>query len=114
MSKDIYRIQTMRQKRLALKRLVVSTAFRLCLVGVLLLFTVLYVTQISSISTKGYDMNERQESITELKRENQKLEFAIAQHRSLQSIQARLGTLDLVAADNVEYATLVGTAMARR
>jgi len=55
-----------------------------------------------------------QKKIAELEKENQKLDFKVAKSGSMQSIQDRLGQLNLVAADNVEYAILVGSSVARR
>ncbi len=106
--------QTMRQRRLALKRMFLSTTFRFTALLFMLVFGVLYVMQTSSVSTKGYDINELQRQITKLEQDNQRLEFEIATNRSMQSIQQRLSGMDLVAVDTMEYGTLVGTAVARR
>lgn len=72
------------------------------------------MAQTNAFSTKGYEINEIEGQIQALEQENQKLEFEIANHRSMQSIQSRLPSLDLVATDNVKYVTLTGSAVARR
>lgn len=91
-----------------------KTIFRVVLSAAVAVLGVLYVAQTSSVSTKGYDINALQKTIVELKQDNQRLEFEIAQQRSMESIQARLKNLNLVAANQVEYVTLPGTAVARR
>lgn len=106
--------KTLGEKRMMMKRLLLSNAFRICLCVFILVFGVLHVINLSTMSTKGYDMTELQKKITMLERENQKLEFKIAKHSSMQSIQERLGDMKMVSADNIEYATLIGTAVARR
>jgi cell division protein FtsL len=109
-----HRKQTMREKKQAVKRMLLSTSFRVFLTVLVSSFSVLYVAQTSSVSTKGYDINDLQREITQLQRENQKLDFQIAQYRSMQSIKDRLEQMDLVIADNIEYVTLVGNSVARR
>lgn len=114
MSPYLQRQPTIRQKKLAVRRWLLSTAFRSVLVGVFCLFGVLYVLQTSAVSTKGYAINDFKKQIQTLEDENQKLEFEIATHRSIQSIEERLKTTQLVVADNIEYVTLVGSAVALR
>ena len=108
------RHQTMRQKRLAIKRWFLSTTFRAGLMMMVMVFGVLYVMQTSSLSTKGYEISDLEQQIEVLEQDNQKLEFQIATHRSMDSIQTRLASMNLVSSDNVEYVTLLGTAVALR
>ena len=68
----------------------------------------------SRMSTTGYDISNLQKEAAARTKENQKLEFKVAKFGSMQSIQERLGKLNLVAAENVEYAILVGSSVARR
>ena len=80
----------------------------------IVVFGVLYVMRTNAISTKGYEMNNIEGQIQALEQENQKLEFEIATHRSMQSIQSRLPNLNLTTTDDVKYVTLTGSAVARR
>lgn len=114
MIKYTNKYKTMRERRLAVKEWMLSTTFRAVLLSVIAVFGILYVVQTSSASTTGYDMRDLERQIQSLEQENQKLEFEIATHRSMQSIQNRLVSLNMVEANNVEYATLVGTAVAMR
>ena len=106
--------KTIGEKRMMMKRLLLSNTFRVCLFVFVVVFGVLHIINLSTMSTKGYDMTKLQKQITSLERENQKLEFKIAKYSSMQSIKERLDNMDMVVADNVEYATVMGTAVARR
>ena len=106
--------KTMREKRMAIRQWLLGTTFRAILVTVIALFGVLYVVQTSSASSTGYDMRDLESKIQALENDNQRLEFEIATNRSMQSIQTRLASMNMVNADNVEYTTLVGTAVAMR
>lgn len=114
MTRDISKKQTLRQKKIAIKKLIFSTAFRGLISVFVFIFGILYVVQISSVSTTGYDMSSLQKEILSLERENEGLEFKIAQYRSMNSVQERLQEMNLVVADNVEYTTFTGSLVARR
>lgn len=68
----------------------------------------------SSVSTKGYEINDLKNKIQELEYENQRLDFEIANYRSMRSIQERLKDMNLVVATDVKYVNLTGSAMAMR
>ena len=106
--------QTRRERRLAVKRWLVSTTFRVGLLAVMGVFGVLYVIQMSSVSTKGFIISDLQKEMQTLENETRALDVEIAKHRSMASIQARLKDMDLVAANYVEYITQVGSVVARR
>lgn len=89
-----------------------SVSLAVFFVGIL--FGIMYIMQTNSISTKGYEMNELENKITLLEQENQKIQFHLASNKSMQSIQQRLAGTELVVADNFQYGSLVGTAMAMR
>lgn len=106
--------QTLGEKTMMMKHLFLSQTFRVFLLVFILFFGLLHVINLSNMSTKGYDMTELQKTITALERENQKLDFKIAKFSSMQSIQERLSGIGMVAAENVEYATIMSSAVARR
>jgi cell division protein FtsL len=106
--------QTLREKNLAVQHWYFSTTCRVALLVVLAFFGVLYVTQISKASTQGYVMRDLQKQIQTLQQVNQKLEFEIASLSSMKSIQERLKNTDLVVADQMQYITLTGSAVALR
>ncbi len=103
---------TLREKRQAVKRVVVSKTFRGFLVASTLVFGVLYLFKINTVSAHGFVISELETKLVELERENKKLDVQIASHRSVQSIEARLGGLGLVVAGDIQYAKQVGTSIA--
>ena len=105
--------KTRLEKKLAVKQWMVGTSCRICLIIFTVAFSLLYLLQTNAVSSKGFEMSELEKQINELERETQKLDVEISRHRSIQSIEERLQNLEMVAADNVEYAIPVGTALAR-
>lgn len=106
---------TMREGRVAIRQWRVNTSCRVILLIILSTLTAVYIGQTTTASTSGYDMQEVQKNITELQRENQRLEFAIATNGSMQKIQARLPDNHFVAVGtDVEYVTRVSAVVARR
>ena len=107
--------QTLRQKRQAVRQWLLGTTFRAVLLTVVLVFGFMYVVKTSSLSTKGYEINDLEKQIQVLEQGNQRLGLEIASHRSMNSIQNRLASLNMVeAGGNVEYVTLSGSAVAMR
>ena len=105
---------TIRDKKIAMKKIVFSTSFRLLLSSFVFIFGILYVVNASDISTKGYNITELKKEIVELERENQKLDFNIAKNSSMESIQNRLEDTDLIVSEDVEYSSVVGNTVALR
>jgi len=106
--------KTLRDNKLAIQKWMLSTSFRFVLLSLLVVFGIMYVVQTSSASTKGFEMNDIKKQITSLERENQELQYKIANYRSMQSIKERLKGMDLVVATDVQYVKTVGTAVAMR
>lgn len=105
---------TLRQKRQAVQRWFVSTSCRAVLLGCMVLFGILYLAKVNSVSTQGLVISDLEDAIVELERDNKKLDVQIASYRSMQSVESRLGNMNLVAAGEKQYVTSVGTAVARR
>ena len=114
MTKYTKKKQTMREKKLAMQRWLLGTSFRIGISVFVLFFGFVYVIQLSSVSTKGYDINDLQKQVNQLQRENRKMNVEISKYRSMQSIQERLSNTDLVAVDKVTYKNIIGTVVARR
>lgn len=87
--------QTLREKRDAIKRVMISTSFRAGLLVTAIALLVLDVVQVSAVSTKGYDISDYKRDIRQLEQENEKLDVSIARYRSMQSIQERMQALEL-------------------
>lgn len=106
--------QTLRQKRNAIKKLTLSKSFRVGLLVALLSLLVLDVFKTSIVSASGSDINTLKREVRELTQENERLDFEIAQYRSMNSIQARLSDLELVQSGTPSYVSLLEPTIALR
>ena len=109
-----YKKQTMREKKIAIQKWFFSTSCRVTMIGMIILFGVLFVVKVSSVSTKGFEISDLEKSVQELERDNQKLNVKIAEHRSMSSIQERLLNMNMVVASDVDYVTPIGNAVVKR
>lgn len=73
-----------------------------------------YLFQVNSVATKTYELKRMGDRVEELRRENQKLSRTIASEQSNENLTARLGALEFVSPERVEYLTPVGTVVAAR
>ena len=105
---------TLREQKLRLMRLMVSTSFRVTLIISIIVFGILYVLQTNAVSTKGYALSDLERQISELNHETQGLAVQVAEQQSMRSLENRLKDTDLVAVDQVEYASAINMAVARR
>ncbi len=105
---------TLRQRKMAWREMFLSSTCKCAVMVFIVFFGVLYVLQTSSISAKGFAMSDLEQQIQTLENENQKVEFEIATHRSMKSIEQRLQSMNLVTVDNAQYATLTGNSVAMR
>lgn len=106
--------QAIGEKKKAKRKWIAGASLRFGFMFLIVAFGVLYVVQMSSASTKGFVISDLETQSKTLEQETRALEVEIAKHRSMASIQERLKNLNLVASDQVEYVTPVGTAVARR
>jgi hypothetical protein len=105
---------TLREKRLTVQRWFVSTTCRGLLLGCILIFGMLYLFKINTVSTQGFVISDLEGQIQGLERENKRLGVQIASRRSMKSLEERLKGMELVAVDNIQYVTPVGTTVALR
>ncbi len=105
---------TLREKRLAVQRWFVSTTCRALLLGCILVFGVLYLFKINTVSTQGFVISDLETKIEQLERDNKRLDVQVATNRSMKSIEERLQGMEFVAAGEMQYVHPVGTAVALR
>lgn len=91
-----------------------TTTLRLLFLLIFSICGLLYVIETSAVSTTGYEITAIQKQINNLEQENQRLQFDIATHRSMKSIQERLRSLNLVAVADAEYINGSRMTVARR
>lgn len=104
----------MRQRKQRLYKYMVSASFRMLLVVFIMVFSVMYVWQTNAVSTKGYTISDLEQTVTELERENRRLQVEIAKNTSMQHLQDRIKDTNLVAVGHIDYISSVGTAVAQR
>jgi len=105
---------TLREERLAAREIIKSTTWRILLIALVVVLSVLYVFTTTATSTRGFVMNELEQKITQLEQENQQLQVQIAEQRSLGRIQEKLKETTLVKTTSVEYISSLGATVARR
>ena len=106
--------QSLIQKKMLEHTWLFRTATRAGLGVLVVVFGLLYLVEINSISTKGYDINDLEKNVRLLERENEKLEVEIASFSSMNSIQTRLQGMNFVPADDIKYVSVQNGAVARR
>lgn len=89
-----------------------ARSFRLTLLGLFGVCSMLYVMEMSHASVTGYQIHALETKIDTLSREQQKLEVAVMERSSLSAISKRMDSLAMVPAQKIIH--LDGTpAMAR-
>lgn len=109
-----YQTPTMREQRVAVQTLLVSTSFRIFLIILTVVVGILYVIQTTGVSTKGYQISELEHQLGALEHETKKLDVQIAEHSSIQSIETRLAELQMVPADKMVYLSSGAAQVAKR
>jgi len=106
--------QLLNKKKIAWREWFVSSTFRISILILLAVLTVMYIIQMSSVSTKGYVISDLERKEKKLEQDVRALQVQIAQNGSMESIQKRLTGMNMVAVSEIEYISSVGTAVARR
>jgi hypothetical protein len=107
---------TMRQGRLAKKKIQHGLVVRLLMLSVVVVMSVGYVTVTSSVSTKGYDISSLQNDIMTIEKDIEIIDYETAKYRSMSSIKERLTNMDFEKASQVTYLKVdeTGGVVARR
>lgn len=72
-----------------------------------------YLVQINGLATKGYQISELEEKVTELKDYNSDLELETSRLQSMGSIKDKVVSLEMVEVDKVEYLNNAPVAVAK-
>lgn len=62
-----------------------------------------YLYQVNSVITKGYEIREKEAGIQELKKESQQLKIREVELKSMYSIEKSMGDLNLITSSGVSY-----------
>lgn len=81
----------------------ITLNLKVVILGMVVLMGLTYLVQVNKVSTSGFEIQELEQRVTELKKENAKLELTAAQLESLSTIEQRVQRLDLVSTEKVDY-----------
>lgn len=73
-----------------------------------------YLMQINITATKGYEIRDLENKLSQLQEDNKKLNLAYIELQSMANILEEVPKLNLVATENVEIITSVGSVVALR
>lgn len=85
--------------------------FGMLIFAALVMFGLLYLFQVNSISTKGYEVSRLQKQVQTLTESAKRLELESAELKSIQGIEARVKTLNMVPSAGVNYVKDQGYAL---
>jgi len=77
-------------------------------------FGLAYVLQVSSVSNRGFKINNLEKQISALKTANQELELQAASVQSLESLNNKIQKLNMVMPEKIEYLRPIGSDVALR
>ena len=72
----------------------------------------LYIFQISGVATKGYEIEDYEKTLSELQRENQKMQIEIADLKSMDNLENESGKLSAIDYKDIIYITSISSAVA--
>lgn len=81
------------------KSLYINVFLFICIVA----FTLLYIGQINTAASTGFEMNELQTRIDHLQIANQQLEYRAAENRAMYNVSRRVSILGMVRPNEVSY-----------
>ncbi len=73
------------------------------ILGLGVLMVIVYLIQVNSFSTKGYEISTMQKKITQLREEQKNLEIQTAELQSLQRIQGDPTIINMVPVSSISY-----------
>jgi hypothetical protein len=88
------------QKTKAIKLLVMFLIFSVAVVGAL------YILQVTTIATKGYEIRGLKKRIGELEDKNRTLQVGISNLKSINALQSKTESFNMIEAEKIEYVIL--------
>jgi hypothetical protein len=80
--------------------------------ALVIVFGVMYLGQINSMATRGYELKALELKRAELSKANKELEVKAAQAQSTENILSKIEALNLVKVSNVSYISATSTSVA--
>ncbi len=83
------------------------------LICAIILFSILYIIQINSITAGGYTIQKYKSEISRLQSEYKNLELNLSGVQSLNFLEQRAENLNMIKTEKVEYVSLISEVAAR-
>jgi len=93
-------------RSLSLPAWVDGPAIRVMIVGAIVVMGAAYILKTTSSATGGYELDKLETQVSSLQAEIQKIQIQIADNSSINSIQSRLATMNMVDAGSIKYMDL--------
>lgn len=105
------------KRLMAPKKLVASLplnhkSYGILMLALILVCGILYLSQINSLATKGYKINELENNVKRLESVNKKLQVQVTEMRSMANLETRLTQLNMVPVGHVEYIKVIDSSVA--
>lgn len=88
--------------------------FRAIVFSFLIIFSLAYFWQVTSLSIKGFQIKNLDKQIQQLKKDSQKLELEVTAEEAMMNVDERVKGLNLVAVQKVEYLNVISPVVALR
>jgi hypothetical protein len=85
-----------------------ATAFVFCLTAGLAISGILYLYQVNTIATKGFEVKEIEQQIKEAEKESNRLKIREVELKSMYNIEKATENMNLIKATSVSYVEMAG------
>lgn len=92
----------------------VTLNLKVVICGMVVLMGLTYLVQVNKVSTSGFAIQDLEQRVKELKKENAKLELEAARLESLNTIEERVQKLNLVSVEKVDYLEIPDSQLAQK
>jgi len=101
-------------KFLSLPAWIDSKAIRIVMVGVIVVMGSAYILKTTSSTTSGYEMHRMENQVAALEQDMQRTQIEIADYSSINNIQTRLASMNMIEATGVKYMGVKDTVVAKK
>lgn len=108
------KFSTVKRKTVSQKVMESESFLMILLVSFMCIASVSYIFQTNNIATKGYEVQQYQDTLDNLKSENQDMKSQEAQLRSIKNLEAEKTRLSSISSSDIDYVTPGSSAVAMR
>lgn len=110
---NLARVKEKKEKANKRSRLI-TLNLQAVIIGMVVLMGFTYLVQVNRVSTSGFEIQELEQRVKGLKKENSKLELEAARLESLNAIAERVQELNLVSTEKVDYLEIHDSQLAQK